>query len=36
MYVRNPSPPCLTRYEACSFYQKERETEDRSITRYTD
>jgi hypothetical protein len=36
VYLRHPAPPCLTQYEACPFYQRERETEDRSISRYTD
>ena len=35
-YLRRPAPPCLTSFEACSFYQRERAAEDRQITRYTD
>jgi hypothetical protein len=36
VYLRHPSPPCLTQYEACPFYQQEHEAENQRITRYTD
>ena len=35
-FLRHPAPPCLTRFEACSFYQREHDAEDHRITRYTD
>jgi hypothetical protein len=33
---RHPSPPCITEPESCSFYQRARSDEDRTISRYTD
>jgi hypothetical protein len=35
-FLRNPTPPCLTDYETCPFYQQEHDDENRRITRYTD
>jgi hypothetical protein len=36
VYLRRPAPPCLTAYEACAFFQRQRDEENRAITRYTD
>jgi hypothetical protein len=36
LYLRNPSPPCLTEFESCRFYRRQFDEENRQISRYTD